>query len=91
MAAPKTVLLGKKELRDWWLSVVKKNEFMEVMALVTAEMVHSHKVSMEEVLGAKLLQETMMTIADVDTPLAEMPGPGIEHDLRAIKEADKNQ
>ena len=89
MAAPKTVLLQKKELRDWWLSVVKKNEFLEVMAFVMAELAHGHSVDQSQLAGARLLQDVMLTIADFETNLMELPGPGLQHDLTVRKEPSK--
>lgn len=85
MAAPKTILLQKKELRDWWLSVVKKNEFLEVMAFVMAELVHSRQVDQSQLIGARLLQEVMLTIADIEADIMELPGPGLRHDLTVKK------
>jgi len=91
MASPKDIFLTKEDLRNWWLSVNKKNDFLEVLAFAKSEMFCSSYVTADQIKGALALEQALLTIADTEPTAAEFPGPGLHHDLVVRKTADNQQ
>lgn len=95
MSTAKDLLNSKrmKDLRTWWLSVLRNDKFDEIKLLARSEFL-DEQPSAEALQGAKRYESILETL-----PVAEESGedvlshvsPGLNHDLDIHNEPDKRK
>ena len=84
MTAAKRLFLrkepGKQSLAEWLVSVIHDDRFEMVMTFARAEILEL-RPTQPQMEGAELMLATLLTLPDSEETLAELPGPGLQHDM----------
>lgn len=81
----KTLFQKDKDLCNQWSAICHADWFERVLVYATSDLTEG-AISAEELRGAKLLKQTLLTMCDEENIATEEPTSGFQHDvLAAVK------
>lgn len=86
--SPKELFLRSRERAEKLRAVVKTLWFQDCLVTVRSEMFQHPNLSDEQMKGARLFEEILLTLAD-EEPESEPLASGINHDIDTVKRGQK--